>query len=299
MHERGILLKKVKVNTEIMKSIEGLSQDYWGLVRHTSPAFQETTDLEEIKDNWWYSLIFLFDRTFYRGRSDELSARFEKITINALKKILCEPDEKIPLIDKVLQLYNQGYLDYTKYGYTTKREAQGHSSELKKALDKKYPFDSTKPKKKSITGRKTDREMVIDSLRLVSQLQGYNHSLIKYTIDNVTNENLSHIYDKVTGIRYVGPKTGSLFIRDIVVFYQLEGRLQDDDYQYIQPVDTWVRQMCERFGWAKKNANAKNIVKIMTQECNKADVSLPRFNQGLWYLGSHALDLLLQGFSLH
>lgn len=134
-------------------------------------------------------------------------------------------------------------------------------------------------------------------LRLVSELTEYGHSLIRYTVENVRN--LPQVYDTITSIRYVGPKTGSLFIRDVVVFYQLEGRLQDDDYQYIQPVDTWVRQMCERFGWAKKNANAKNIVKIMTQECNKADVSLPRFNQGLWYLGSHALDLLLQGFSLH
>ena len=299
MHERGIFLKKVKVNTEMMKSIEGLSQGYWGLVRHTSPAFQETTDLEEIKNNWWYSLIFLFDRTFYRGRSDELSARFEKITINALKKILCEPDEKISSIDKVLRLHNQGQLDYTKYGYTTKMEAQGHSSELKEPLDKKYFFDSTKPKKKSITGRETDREMVIDSLRLVSKLQGYNHSLIKYTIDNVTNENLYHIYDKVTGIRYVGPKTGSLFIRDVVVIYQLEDYLEDNDYQYVQPVDTWVRQMCERFGWVEENTNTEDVVKIMTQECKKADVSPLRFNQGLWYLGSHALDLLLEGFSLH
>ena len=141
--------------------------------------------------------------------------------------------------------------------------------------------------------------MVIDSLRLVSQLKRYNHSLIKYTIDNVTNENLSHIYDKVTGIRYVGPKTGSLFIRDAVVIYQLEDYLEDNDYQYVQPVDTWVRQMCEHFGWIEENTKTENVVKIMTQECKKADVSPLRFNQGLWYLGSHALDLLLEGFSLH
>ena len=281
----------------MMKSIGGLSQDYWNLVRSTAPAFLETTGLEKIKDNWWYSLLFLLDRTFYRGRNDELSGRFEDVTIKALKTLRCEPDENTPSIDKVLQLYNKEHLDYTKYGYTTKKKARGHSIELKKALDAEYPYDSTKPSKKSKTGRKTDREMVIDSLRLVSELTKYDHSLIKYTIENM--KNIPQVYDTITNIRYVGPKTGSLFIRDAAVFYKLEDRLKENDNQYVQPVDTWVRQMCERFGWIEENANAKNIVKTMTQECKKAEVSPLRFNQGLWYLGSHALDLLLEGFSLH
>ena len=289
-------MKKIKVNHKIMKSIEGLSKHYWD-PGSTAPVFHEPKELEEIKDNWWHSLLFLLDRTFYRGRSDKLSGRFENVTIKALKKTLCKPDKDTPSIDKVLRLYNQGKLDYTKYGYTTKKKARGHSKELKKALDAEYPYNPAKTGKKSITGRKTDREMVIDSLRLVSELTRYDHSLIKYTIENV--KNLPQVYDTITNIRYVGPKTGSLFIRDAAVFYKLEDRLKENDHQYVQPVDTWVRQMCERFGWIEENTNTKNIVKTMTQECKKADVSPLRFNQGLWYLGSHALDLLLEGFYLH
>ena len=155
-----------------------------------------------------------------------------------------------------------------------------------------------KPNKKSRTCRDSDKEMVIDSLNFISKLKKHDYSIIKYVIKNVKNKNIKNAYCKIIGIRYVGIKTGPLFLRDTVVFYDLESYLREKDHKYVQPVDTWVRQICEKFGWIKEKEKIKNIIIQITKKCTKAGVSPLKFNQGLWYLGSHSLDLLLKGFSL-
>ena len=81
-------------------------------------------------------------------------------------------------------------------------------------------------------------------------------------------------------------------------FYDLEKCLvKPSDYDLLQPVDTWVHQMAQKLEIIDEKMSLQELEKkrnLITEAALNAGVSPIEFNQGLWYLPTHAVDLLLE-----
>lgn len=254
-----------------LKKVEAFAKDYATLMCSETIAFDKGRSWEKVRQDWWYALIFFFDRAFYQGRSDDLSGRFEKATILALDSVVCgsSPAEKLLSLKKLS-------------GWLHREQWKRKQNPLWKALSKKYDIGENK---EYGTGRERDREMVLDSLRfVVSDCKDCN--ILEHSIQQIQNHNIADLSRKLQGIISVGDKIASFFLRDTVFIYNLEVYLKPKDYYYLVPIDTWVRKVADKLGM---KANAKDIAIT----CQQNGVSPIRFNQGAWYLGSHSLSLLL------
>ena len=175
-------------------------------------------------------------------------------------------------------------------------------SEVKKALNKKYPaVTSNGDLKKISTGKIRDREMTVDTLNFIYQkLEKYKYNILKFTIDRIKNKELKELYNELKKIRQVGEKTASLFLRDVVAVYGLTDQLTNEDHIFLQPIDTWVRQVStsDKLSLASKESSIEELRKNIVDVCFKTGVSPIKLNQGMWYLGTHSLELILNGFTL-
>lgn len=278
-----------------LKKIETLSNKYKRMVVETAPSYKLAKNDEEIKQNWWFALINFFDRTFYRGRRDSLSGKFEKNTIQVLVKYLGKNNEQ--RLKKLLELRDNESLDYKKYGFNPKNDVlPGHDTTLLSAMDDYITTNRNGREKKNKICTWMDKEMVVDTLSTISNLDYFDYNIVKYTISEIENKEVERLYKKLIDIRYVGPKTAPLFIRDTVSFHHLEDYFSDEDYVFVQPIDTWVWKISKEIGLSAKNP--EDMKKVIVDWCLVNGVNPIKFNQGLWYLGTHSLELILNGFSL-
>jgi hypothetical protein len=61
----------------------------------------------------------------------------------------------------------------------------------------------------------------------------------------------------------------------------------------LQPIDTWVIKVAEKLGIVGSRASAAEIQAAIVRMCEENRISALRFNQGAWFTGYHALDLVL------
>lgn len=254
--------------------IESLSEDYMEIIKTETFSHAEARgDKSKILNDWWLSLIFFFDRVFYQGRKDTLSARYEKATIETLNEFLGKDNQK--KLDKLRLLNAQDCLDYTNE----------KSIELKEKLEKRS------------AGKERDREMVIDTLRFVAQnLEKTDYSLIKYSINRIKKHETEELFNELDNIRQIGDKTASVFLRDVVAVYDLTEELETSDYIFLQPVDTWVNQVSKKLKLAPERVSIKQLKEIIVKKCLDNSISPIKFNQGLWYLGARSLDVIFKWF---
>ncbi|MCS7272547.1 MAG: hypothetical protein NZ550_00170 [Fimbriimonadales bacterium] len=93
------------------------------------------------------------------------------------------------------------------------------------------------------------------------------------------------IYQKITEIRGIGPKVGSLVLRDMVAMYDLERSIEPSDYHYLQPVDTWIRRIGPMLTDEITEETADWVIAgKLSKLCRRHQVSGVRFNQGVQYL---------------
>jgi len=285
----------VRLNVKIIQKIASLSSFYKKRVFDTAPAFLEERDLKKIKDEWWLSLIYFFDRVFYQGRNDTVSGQFEKATINALKLYFNNPES-----ENLEKLKQKDLLEWVNYGFQKgKSPVEGlYSKPLHECLTKTYDFSHEGKDVTSSTGKQRDRAMVIDTLKFISELPDYN--ILSYSIKEIKKGKLMELDSDLRNIRQVGLKTCSLYLRDTVSFYSLEKYLSRPDYDVLQPIDTWVHQMAIKLDIIKPKMKLEELASkrcIITNAACNAGVSPIDFNQGLWYLPTHAVDLLLKEYN--
>jgi hypothetical protein len=231
---------------------------------------------EDIVNDWWLSLISFYDRIFYQGRRDALSSTFERATVEVLEEFLGDDKER-----KLIELSSQGLLEWENYGYTKGKElTEPYCHELREALDSKR------------TGKGRDKEMVVDTLKFISKLDGFN--VLRYTVKRVGSGEIQQHYRELTKIRQIDQKTGRLWLRDIIVTYELEGHLKQQDVELLIPVDTWVEQVALKLGIVDDAMRTEKISKKIVEICNTNDICPIRFGAGLWIIGSHSLELLLE-----
>jgi hypothetical protein len=62
----------------------------------------------------------------------------------------------------------------------------------------------------------------------------------------------------------------------------------------LQPVDVWVRKVARKTGIINDGVSDEEIKKSILRVCQEAGVSALRFNQGVWYLGKNAFDIVIE-----
>ena len=211
------------------------------------------------------ALFFVLYYSFYQGRRDEISSRFEERAKTALDSFLG----------------NNNILLYSSPRITDKDNLRTKYKGL---------YDSLKQNKVNKEG---DRLMVIS---LVNFIQFNNEKNILYfLIEHIKSKKIAEAYRTLDGIWSIGPKIASLILRDVVYIYELENYLLDrEDYYFLQPIDTWVHNLSKSISLVNKDKIYRVEEKDVTDKCFELDVNPIHYNQGAWYIGSNSLQILLQ-----
>jgi hypothetical protein len=210
------------------------------------------------------ALFFVLSYSFYQGRRDELSSIFEERAKTALESFLG----------------NNNVLLYNSPKMTDKNNLRTKYREL---------YDLLKQNKVNKEG---DRLMVIS---LVNFIQFNNEkNILHFLIEQIKSKKIAEAYRNLDGIWSIGPKITSLILRDVVYIYGLENYLSDEDYYFLQPIDTWVHNLSKKIELVNKSKIYKDEAKDITDKCFELGVNPIHYNQGAWYVGSNSLKILLQ-----
>ena len=138
-----------------------------------------------------------------------------------------------------------------------------------------------------------DRKMVFQTLEFIRRLD--DHNMVAYCSSAIKLGRTNVIFDELRSIYGIGPKLASLFLRDICFAYKLE--LTDKQQLiYLQPVDTWVRQVAVELGipGCTQETHEIEVVEPIVSYCLQNHISPLLFNAGAWYVGARSFNLLLE-----
>jgi hypothetical protein len=214
-----------------------------------------------LEKDWYGGASLLISRAFYQGRRDEVSEMVEKAAT--------------PVLD---------------------RNFDGKQLSVLKGFD----FDALKGDLMTVigkgkVGKERDADMIVDIFRFVSRLPGEN--LARCSVEAIERGDIKKLYKDLMDITSVGPKIASLYLRDLVDLYDLESKIAPEDLMLLQPVDVWVRKVAQKTGIINYGASDEEIQKSILLVCQKAGVSALRFNQGAWYLGKNAFDIVIDNLN--
>lgn len=249
----------------LLKQIAALAQ------RYNDEILSEWGRGRDLQKNWFKAFNFFLAYVYYQGRSDTLSDRYYENAIKALRR---------------------------HFG-----AGAGSQGRLREAWKAKWiPHDpdwhvyagARNPIWKALTvanaGKHRDREMVVDILRYVHGL--VNHNVVTHSLREIrAGRILTHQAD-LQSIWQIGPKTSSFYLRDLCSLYGVE--LEADGAEAVQPIDTWVWQICEAVGIAADSDDLPSVRRKLLAACDSAGVSASAFNTGAWYLGTHSLEIAIE-----
>lgn len=210
------------------------------------------------------ALFFILSYSFYQGRRDEISSKFEEKAKNTLASFL-----------------------KTNNTLSTSTSRIIHKNNLKKEYEELCSL-----LKKNGVNKEGDRLMVVS---LVNFIQ-YNteKNILKFIIEKIRAKKINEAYENLDGIWSIGPKIASLILRDIVYIYKLEKYLDKKDYYFLQPIDTWVHKISQKIGLVNKDKIYKNEAKDITNKCFEFGVNPIHYNQGAWHIGANSLQIVLR-----
>jgi len=105
----------------------------------------------------------------------------------------------------------------------------------------------------------------------------------------ICNESAKDAFKLITTIKGIGEKIGAFYLRDIADLSIVNGDYKKEkeitDLEYLQPIDTWLKQTFKIiFNYEEKNN--KKMQSEIVGLCRAAKVSSLTFNQCAWALGS-------------
>jgi len=216
--------------------------------------YRDEWDKDKLLNDWKYSLKFFFGQSFMRGRKDKISDDFKNKTIKVLEKTF-----------------------FTDSNFSLDK--------IKEELEKK----------ENGVNNKGDRIMVLDTLKFIKQLPDYN--ITTYIIRKL-KENEQQAYDELDNINYIGDKIATLYLRELCWMFDIKPK----DYTLIFPIDTWVRQIINRLKILNnRELSLTELKKVKESEikrkaidiCLKNEINPLKFNAGVWYIGTHSLEIVL------
>jgi len=209
---------------------------------------------EKLIKDWTLSLQFFYDHSFMRGRRDALSIRFKELTINVLR------DTIFKNLNYDLELLNN---QLAKEG----------------------------------VNNKADRIMVIESIRFIKEIKDNN--LTTYFVEKLKIDEQEAYNELIENIKYVGDKITTLYFRELCWMFGVNVK----DQKLIFPIDTWVKQIINRLNILdKKRLSKEKLKRIKDSEvkekavdiCIKYNIDPTKFNAGIWYIGTHSLEIVLK-----
>jgi len=215
-------------------------------------------DKSLLLNNWFEALDFFLDRVYYQGRSDALSSKVKDVVSIVLEEYAEKCNDKCQILNK------------------------SNFSDIEDELKGKIG--------KGKIGRGRDIDMTIDILSFVSEIEDKN--IIRYSLSKIKSGDLKNHYYELQKIRSIGPKISSLYFRDLFCLYS-ENKLSPEEMVLLQPIDTWVRQVALKIGMIEEKDEGDIVREKIFESCERAGVSVIRFNQGAWYLGANSFNVLM------
>lgn len=213
----------------------------------------------QLEADWYSGLSLLLDHSFYQGRRDDVSDMVKKAATPILDGYFKNKDVAALLTCNFESLFN----------------------------------DLTRVIGKGKVGKERDIRMIISIFDFVKTLPEKN--LILYCVREIQEGRIHGLYSNLMVITQVGPKVASFYLRDLVDIYDLENYIQKDYLRYLQPIDVWVRRVANRIGIvADVGLGEEDIRECILRACADFQVSAFRFNQGAWYVGKNAFEILMK-----
>lgn len=248
------------MNLQLLSTIASCGDKY-------RERFLHKYDPDLLLANWWAALDFFLAHACFQGRRDQMSERVYGEVKEALSPIFSAED---------------GTANFEQL-------EQQQWEPVKEKLDGKIG--------KGKVGKSRDIKMVLGTLDFIGQLSDLN--LVRYSVGQVQQGKIEDHYKELQssqsgkGIIQVGPKIAAFYLRDVVSLYQLEDKVAARSAYCLQPVDVWVKKLAYRIGIVRDAANPSEIPEAIATLCRDHGISPIRFNQGAWYIGYHAFDILL------
>lgn len=220
---------------------------------------EELPDEVSSDDGDPFDLRFFLESAFASARNEETSAKYRKATETVLRENCREINDRLESDTRVSEM--ELLDDLQDAGVTNRR----------------------------------DRQMVVQILEFIEEIP--DDDVIGYVQRKVANEELEDAHERLTDIYNIGSKKATLFLRDAVTLLDHDECVACDDYKYLFPVDTWVRGVVDELGIVDTDAvewdqNSSEIINELP-DC----VSPIEFNQGAWYVGANAFDVLMENLS--
>jgi hypothetical protein len=141
-----------------------------------------------------------------------------------------------------------------------------------------------------------DRRMVLESIRFIrDNLKDYDYNIFGWSVDAIRTDRSAEAYNELTSIYEIGDKLATLYLRDVTLVSNLEPTIQPESYIYLQPIDTWVKQVADAIDITDTTDRKLHKVKEkIIACCLEARVSPLLFNAGAWMIGANAFRLLIE-----
>ncbi len=281
-----------------MRNIELLGERY-------CRKYLDFWNKERLQNNWWEALKFFFSHSFMRGRRDELSNEYYYFTIRTLEDYFSITNgnldnsyeglkEQKEHFDKECILTfkkdkNLGRGNSVKHE-DFKKEVTERNPIIKLLIDPKkveVEWNNKTYNKKIFLGNDEDVMMVLDVLKVISSDNRKN--IYNYFKNTIANSGVKKAYDELIGMRAISDKIATFIIRDIGL---INLGIVNKDYEKAFPVDTWVNKIARKIGCSGESI--EDIKNYLIKKCEEADIDPLKFAAGLWFLGFHSLDILLE-----
>lgn len=263
--------------------------------------FKETN---ELRTDPFLAALTMLNHFFMRGRNDELSNKYFKITRSALNKLKDENYsgdflQVIKVVDEGLKNDVRDFFQKQSTKNTLNSDRRGDFSRLfehttlisgllnETIADKKLNND-------------VDFQMIIGALSFINKHKEKN--VTNYCLKQIEDNKTAELFCELKDIYGVGDKLASFYLRNLAALFFPEKEFQKDEMKYYLPIDTWIVQVLKHFKNAEKGYKnvsynpdeAKNDMINLIQEYSLNPIA---FNQGCWYVGYHSFDLIVDCLS--
>lgn len=250
------------MNQRLISAVLSCGDQYCGEILLTNHMENGAYTPDQLRQDWRKALRFFFERAFYQGRRDVISAKVLEAACQVLDPDLFSPT--------TIDLNDDAFMDHLLV-------------RLQQYIGK------------GKIGKARDIEMVGSALRFLRELPDWN--IVAWSLARIGAGEVREHFVDLQKIVQIGPKIASFYTRDVVAAFGLEGNIPFDQQKYLQPVDVWVRRFAEKVMLVPAGASDNRIQEAVVELCANRECSAVKFNQGIWYLGYNAFDILLETLS--
>jgi len=228
-----------------------------------------------LEENWWEGLKFFFGHTFFRGRRDQLSAKYYQFTIQALQTHFNISNENL------MNAYNR-LISATE---------DKIEEILQEPREVEINWESNTYTKELCLNNEKDRKMVLAVLNFMRKIKEVNKNVYQYLKNRISQGEIKKVYEELKDLYGIGDKIACLIIRDILLLNP-EINIKKENYKYAFPVDTWVRKVANKLGVSDNDD--ERIKESLINKCDELKVDPLKVAAGLWYLGVNSLNIALE-----